>query len=439
MDNKTKKFQTILLIVLSIGLALGLMIFGGVIKTPQKNTDGAVQASGTVVMWGPFSNSIVSPFINEFNEQNKNSVVNYVGFTEGQFDEELLEAFARGEAPDLILLPHTLISRYRDKVIVLGEDILPERNFKDLYSQGAEIFRLNEGTVGLPVAVDPLVMYYNRDIIESSGIINPPLFWNEDFLSFVQQTTSVESSDGLTVERSGAPLGETSNINHADYIFSALAMQLGSPITIQTEAGFQAVLSETSLVTNAPGASALEYFTNFSNPSNVVYSWNKEMPEARDAFALGQTAVYFGLASELLEIQRKNPNLNFDVTKLPQIKELNKSLTYGNFYALVVPKTSKNTAGAFSIGGVLATGSYTSAFIDALGLQPVRRDLLATTPTNGYGKIFFDSAIISRSWINPNPKVVSTIVSEMVSAVTSGRLAPERAVTEAEQKIYEAF
>ncbi len=439
MDNKTKKFQTILLIVLAIGLALGLMVFGGVIKTPPKNTDGAIQASGTVVMWGSFSNSFVSPFISEFNEQNKNSVLSYVGFTEEQFDEELLEAFARGQAPDLILLPHTLISRYRDKVIVLSEEVLPVRSFKDLYSQGAEIFRLTEGTVGLPIAVDPLVMYYNRDIIESAGIINPPIFWNEDFLSFVQQTTSIESSNGLDIERSGAPLGETSNINHADYIFSALAMQLGSPVTVQTEAGFQAVLNQPSLVTNAPGASALEYFTNFSNPSNDVYSWNKEMPEARDAFALGQSAVYFGLASELLEIQRKNPNLNFDVTKLPQIKELNKSLTYGNFYALAVPKTSQNTAGAFSISGALTNGTYTSAFVEALGLQPLRRDLLAVTPSDGYRKIFFDSAIISRAWINPNPKVVSTIVSEMVSAVTSGRLAPERAVSEAEQKIYEAF
>jgi len=438
MDSKTKKFQTILLIVLAVGLALGLMIFSGVIKTPSKDSAQGVTASGSVVMWGPFGSNSLSAFVNNFNGENKNSVLLYIPKNPETYDTDLLEAFASGNTPDLILLPHTLISRYRDKLIVLNETFLPERNFKDIYSQGAEIFRVPEGTVGLPVGVDPLVMYYNRDVIESAGIINPPKFWNDDFLVFVQKTTEV-LANGLEIEISGAPLGETSNINHSSAILSTLAMQLGSPIVIFKETLATSVFKEASSVTNSPGAAALEYFTQYSNPSNELYSWNKTMPEARDVFALGQSAVYFGFASELLDIQRKNPNLNFDVAELPQIKELNKSLTYGNFYALVVPKIGKNTAGAFSIAGALSTGVYSLPFLDSSSLQPVRRDLLSIIPTGSYQKIFFSSAIISRGWLNPNPKVVNTIFSDMVSAVTSGRLSPERAVNEASQKIDEAF
>lgn len=438
MDSKTKKFQTILLVVLGVGLALGLMIFSGLIKTPKRGNSVTLNATGNISIWGPFGNQEVTSFLNVFNNENESSVVSYVAIDPLNYDEQLLEAFARGQVPDIVILPHTLISRYKDKVVVLNEEALPTRSYKDLYSQGAEIFKLSEGTVGLPFGVDPLVMYYNRDLLESAGFIQPPQYWNEDFLTFVQDTTRRESSNlGFVI--SAVSLGETINIRHAVPIISTIAMQLGSLMTTPLEDGFEGVFTEASLVTNNPVASSLEYFTNFSNPSTDVYSWNRDMTEARDAFTSGKTVVYFGFASELLEIQRKNPNLNFDVTSVPQIKEINKSLTYGNFYAFAIPKISQNTAGAFAIAGAVANGPYTTAFVDSVGISPVRKDLLSVTSLDSYKKIFNNSAIIARAWIMPNPKIVDQVFAEMVSAVTSGRLAPERAVGEANAKITDAF
>jgi len=438
MDQKTKKFQTILLAILGVGLVLGLMIFSGFIKTPQRGGEGVVVATGDITMWGPFPSVYISEFVNDFNGENKNSVLSYVPINPETYDEELLEAFASGNVPDVVILPHTLISRYSDKLIILDEVTFPVRNFRDIYSQGSEIFKIKQGTVGLPIGVDPLVMYYNRDIIESAGFVNPPSFWNGDFITFSQTITKKLDND-IEINLSAVPLGETSNIKHAIPIISTLAMQLGSLMTTEGEAGFQSLFTEPSLVTNAPVSSSLEYFTNFSNPSHENYSWNNDMPEARDAFSAGKTALYFGFASELLEIQRKNPNLNFDVVQVPQIEELNKSLTYGNFYALAVPKISKNTTGAFSVSGAIASGSYTASFLSAVGLQPVRKDLLAIKPPNPYQKIFFDSAIIARAWITPNPRLLDNIFTDMVSNVTSGRLNPTRAVNEASEKINDAF
>jgi len=438
MDSKTKKFQTILLVVLGVGLALGLMIFSGVIKTPKRGSDAVLGATGNISIWGPFKYQEVTSFLNVFNAENESSVVSYVAIDPLNYDEQLLEAFARGQVPDIIILPHTLISRYKDKVIILNEETLPTRSYKDLYSQGAEIFKLSEGTVGLPFGVDPLVMYYNRDLLESAGFIQPPQYWNEDFLTFVQSATRQETGS-LDFSISATSLGETINIRHAVPIISTIAMQLGSLMTVPLETGFQGVFAEASLVTNNPVASSLKYFTDFSNPSTDVYTWNKDMTEARDAFTSGKTVVYFGFASELLEIQRKNPNLNFDVTSVPQIKEINKSLTYGNFYAFAIPKISQNTGSAFAVAGVIANGQYTSAFIDSIGISPVRKDLLSVTSLDSYKKIFNNSSIVARGWIMPNPRVVDQIFAEMVSAVTSGRLAPERAVTEANAKITDAF
>lgn len=438
MNQTSNTFQIVLFIVLGVGLALGLLVFSGVIKTSPKKSDTGIVALGNISMWGPFINQDIITFTNSFNNQNKESVLTYTGFDEDVYDTKLLEAFASGKAPDLIILPHTLISRYADKVIILSEEVLPERNFKDLYSQGAEVFRTPAGTIGLPFAVDPLVMYYNRDIIESAGFINPPSFWNEDFIPFVEKITKI-GNDGLTVLVSGAPLGEATNVKNFPALFSALTMQLGSPMVVFKDTIPVAVFKEASSITSSPGVSALEYVVDFADPTNKQYSWNKSLPEARDAFALGTSAVYFGFSSELLEIQKKNPNLNFDVVQIPQIKEINKSLTYGNFYALAVPKTSLNTSSAFSIAGALATGVYTSEFIQTLKLQSVRRDILSTIPTGTYQKVFHNSAIIARGWYSPNPFLISKIFTDMVSSVNSGNQSPDRAILEASEKINEAF
>lgn len=256
MDSNTKKFQTILLVILGVGLALGLMIFTGFIKSPQRGSSQTLGATGTIVIWGPFSHQSVSQFLNSFNEANQNSTVTYIAIDPLQYDEQLLEAFARGQVPDIIILPHTLIHRYKDKVVVLNEETIPVRSFRDLYSQGAEIFRVPEGTVGLPFGVDPLVMYYNRDIIESAGFVSSPLFWNDDFLAFTKAITRRENNS-LKIINSAVALGESVNIKNSTAIISTLAMQLGSLMTVPNETGFEGVLGESSLVTNNPVASRL--------------------------------------------------------------------------------------------------------------------------------------------------------------------------------------
>lgn len=438
MDANTKKFQTILLAVLGVGLLVGLLIFGGVIKAPVRGSSSSISASGNVVIWGPFQNTpALNEFVSSFNDENPSVTVSYVPKNPETYDSELLEAFASGTVPDIVILPHDLVRRYQDKVVVLANETFPLQNFRDLYSQGAEVLRTPEGTVALPLGVDPMVLYYNRDILEASGFINPPLFWNDDLLRQVSAITKTQNDD-ITISVAGISLGETNNIPHSTPILSALMMQLGSPLLAMSGTGvLQTVFSEPSSLTNNPGLSALTYFTQFSNTADEQYSWNKAMPQARDVFAANTLALYPGFASELLDIQRKNPNLNFNVSELPQIQEVNRKVTYGNFYGLAIPRISQNTNGAFSVAGALTSGLYNEQFIPIVNLQPVRRDLLARTSQEVYQKVFLDSAIIARAWQIPNRVLVDQIFSTMVSVVTSGRLTPERAVSEAVQKINE--
>ena len=52
-----------------------------------------------------------------------------------------------------------------------------------------------------------------------------------------------------------------------------------------------------------------------------------------------------------------NPNLSFDVTSIPQIKETTNKRTYGEIYGIAVSNRSTNLATAFSVANVLSSGA----------------------------------------------------------------------------------
>ncbi len=61
-----------------------------------------------------------------------------------------------------------------------------------------------------------------------------------------------------------------------------------------------------------------DFYTRFARPDNTLYSWNRSFSSDRDRFVSGDLALYFGYGSEGKELERLNPNLNFDIAEVPQ-------------------------------------------------------------------------------------------------------------------------
>lgn len=36
-----------------------------------------------------------------------------------------------------------------------------------------------DSIIAFPLTIDPLVMYWNRDILSNAGIVKPPAYWDE--------------------------------------------------------------------------------------------------------------------------------------------------------------------------------------------------------------------------------------------------------------------
>ena len=227
-------------------------------------------------------------------------------------------------------------------------------------------------------------------------------------------------------------MGQFSNVLHAKDILATLFMQSGNGIVAEGNGFFNSTLGDT---TGVDLSSVLKFYTNFADPLNDYYSWNKSFSNSQDAFSAENLAFYFGFASELQSLVNKNPNQNFLVTSMPQIRNSNFKLTGAHVMGVAVSSFSKNSTTALTAAGLLASSDFASKLAASLGIAPARRDLLNTKPTDAYLPVFYSSALYAKSWLDPAPTDTNALFQGMVEKVLSGSMTVTQAVTDASAKL----
>lgn len=419
-------FQLIILVVFVAAAVFGLLVFSGMIPLGgNKNTAGG---QGTVVVWGTISQQAISTPLENINRANPNLVIKYVPKDPSTFDQDLLEALASNTGPDLFFLPDNLIFHYSKRISVIPYASFPLAGFKSTFAGAGEVFLTSNGILALPLFIDPLMMYYNRSILDSNNIVNPPTYWDE-LQNLVPTLTKKDQNQKIIT--SSVALGQFSNITHAKDILSTLFMQAGNPIVTEKNNSFLATLRGGSIDLG----NVLKFFTDFSDPLNGVYSWNKSLPESVNAFSAENLAFYFGYASELSSLVNRNPNENFSVAPLPQLKNSNIKLTFAKVTGIAMSSFSKNPTAAFTVMGLMTTGDFAKELAIALNTVPARRDLLSIKPTDAYFPIFYSSALFARSWLDPSPLDTDNIFRGMIENVLSGNMTPTNSVNDASAKL----
>lgn len=421
-------FQTIVLIIFIVAAVLGLLFFSGAIKIGKDTTSAG--SLGTVVLWGTQKAESISAALEDFNRANPTFTVKYVQKFPETFDQDLLEALASGTGPDMFFLSNDLAYKYSNKIFTIPYTSYPVASFKNTFAGAGEVFLTSKGVLAFPITIDPLVMYYNRSILDSSDIIYPPASWDE-FENLVPIITKKDTLNKIT--RSTVAMGQFSNIVHAKDIIATLFMQAGNPIITEKNGAFISALDNYNA--NYDLGSILKFYTDFTDPVNKVYSWNKALPNSLDSFSSENLAFYFGYASELGSLINRNPNQNFLVTSMPQIKGTNFKLTSAKVTGIAVASSSKNFTTAFTAASLMATGNFASSFAKALNLVPARRDLLSAKPTDAYFPTFYSSALYARSWLDPSPLNTDDIFRRMIDGTLSNNMTPIEAVRDASQKM----
>ncbi len=412
------KFQLIITAVFVIFIVIGVATFALFKKT---STQAALP---TITVWGLAPEQTFDEFVTNLNSTRAQPLtVKYVQETEATFNQDFVKALAVGQGPDVVLIPADMILPNENKLTIIPYTTFPQRTFADTYVQEANLYLRSDGITAIPFYIDPLVMYWNRDLftnagIASAGTVNHPLTWNT-LAGYGAQLTQKDVNSNI--RKTVMALGQFSNIDNAREILGTLFLQAGNPVTERT--------SNDSVISTlgngvyqglTSSAAAVSFFTGFTDPTSQYYSWNSSLPDSESYFLSGNLATYFGFASELSDIRNKNPNLNFDVAPLPQAPNEQNRITYGRLYGFSIVKQSPNASTDYAVISALTSASALAEWQTLTYLPPVTRSAIGAGSTDADMAIFYDGALISRGWLDPDPFSTQNAWANMIQSVVSG-------------------
>ena len=425
-------FKIAVLAIFSVSIVVGIVIFA-------MYKAGAGQTTYNLTVWGVMPNDQFQ-ILYKATTVSKNKYINvtYIQKNQTDFDTDFVQALADGIGPDVVILRDDSLYKNRNRLLVIPYTSYSQRTFKDTFTQETEMFLSPSGVTALPLFVDPLVLYWNRDIFANALIASPPKYWDELYALSGKISTHDSSSD---IIQSAIPFGEWDNVTNGKEILALLLLQAGTPIVSfdSQSKKYVSVLDGQFGQPISPAESTLNFYTQFSNPTSAYYSWNRALPSSLNFFLSGNLALYVGEASELFSIQQKNPNLNFDVTNIPQVRGNADKVDFAHIYATAIVKQSKSISGAFALITSLSEGPALAALEAQTNLPSARRDLLSQLPADPYRVIFYNSALIAHAFIDPDPILTSGIFRDMINSITGGQSQISDAVSAANAGLNDAL
>ncbi|MFA6315560.1 MAG: extracellular solute-binding protein [Candidatus Paceibacterota bacterium] len=414
------KFQVITLAIFILAIVAGVIAFA-----TYKN-DSTTTALPSITIWGTFPSSVFDQYVAETNNTLDSPVkVSYVEKTPEKFSQEFVSALARGLGPDVILIPADRILTEANKLTSIPYTALTQREFKDKYIQEAQIYLNSEGTLALPFTIDPLVLYWNRDIFNVAGLVTFPRYWDE--FSALNQKLTVKDQNG-NIRKSAVAFGTFNNITNAREILGTLIMQAGNTITGRDADG--AIVSTLGNRSGSDPAPAVKFFAKFADPANTDYSWNRGLLNDKVFFLAGNLATYIGLASEISDIRSKNNNLNFDVAPLPQTRNGGKTVSYGRMYGFSIVRASGKQNAAYQTIAILSSPSRLQSLSQKMYIPSVLNTLNQGS-SDPYMDNFQRAALISRTWLDADPTQSRRIWGTMIDVLISGKKSVSDAISDA--------
>ena len=200
-----------------------------------------------------------SDIIAAYNALHPNVAINYKKLRPEEFETELINALAEDRGPDMFSIQNTWLTAYQSKILPMPASVrvvsqrtegsyqkklvvdianVPTptaKQIQDTYvgAVATDVIRpeINaqgqpvKNIWGIPMALDTLVLYYNKTMLDAAGIAEPPKTW-EDFQKDVKSLSKISPENKIL--QSGAAMGTSKNVLRAVDILALLMMQNGT-------------------------------------------------------------------------------------------------------------------------------------------------------------------------------------------------------------------
>ncbi len=375
-----KKSLLILILVLSI-----LTFSGFGCKGLSKKEQQAIQPV-TLEYWTVFDDvDALNAVIAKWKIDRPHITVNVRQLRIEELYPRLVEALAEDRGPDIISVRNRSIRTFQSKLapmpagakdttvqIIKGQlntetRITPkdyalptvldvERNFVQTVKNDVVV----DGKIyGLPLSMDTMAIYYNKDILDRAGVAEPPKNW-EEFQAAVTKISKYDAA-GEKVTQSGVAMGTGVNVPGVDDILYILYRQ--SNVDFVSRNG-QAVFNYASRNSDiSPAMNVVSFYADYANPARDTYSWNKDLGNAFDNFVQGKAGFFFGYSYHFPLLRARAPQLNFEVLPMLQVDN-ERPVNVANYWVQSVVAKSKNQNEAWNLIHALTYTKLAKDYLD---------------------------------------------------------------------------
>lgn len=347
---------------------------------------------------------VIAPLIAQFEADHPGLEIHYKKFSDfEEYERVILNEMAEGEGPDIFSMQNTWFASNYKKLTPLPSNMGTTTDFANTFVDVAyqDLVRTDQDgrlqVYGLPMTVDTLAIYYNKDHFEDripeQG--KPSTTWEGIKEDVILLNKEDESFDRFDV--SGIALGRADNITRAVDILYLLFLQYGVEFYNDniSQAGF--ATRQGSGAYSYPALEALEFYLGFSDEDMKHYSWNEFVVDDDtsgkeiQAFARGDVSMIIGysytydlIINEINLMEAKGNNAievsSIKTAPIPQLYDpevsSEKRVTYASYFAETVSRNSLYPETAWDFLVFITNAENLDYYFDETHNPTSRRDMI---------------------------------------------------------------
>lgn len=381
--------------------------------------------------------------------------VEYIQVRPEDYFQQLVTAWAQGTGPDLYFVPNSWVGQMTQYASPLPPDLsIPvivrtkglfgisqnistpknlapalatlQNRFVDVVMNDVNV----DGQVwGLPLSMDTIVLYYNKDLLNAAKIFQPAKTWQE-LVGQVGGNHLTVTDEKNNLVHSGVALGTANNVPYASDILTLLMMQNGATMTTPDHhVNFD----------SPPGLDAVNFYTSFALSSKATYSWSESQPNAIDAFLQGKVAYFFGTLQDRATISAGS--LNWAVTPMLHLSASGDNdvssggqatIDPARYQVAMVSKASQLTGKsvyAWNLLNFLSQDQNVVSYLQDTGHLAATRAILNQQKDDLTLGVYANQLLTARSWYHgKNGAQIDDYFSAMITSVINGKSSPDDAL-----------